>query len=93
MQVDLQGFALTVDAVWEEAPAPALRDGPQRCTLHALAARHLGCTHLATLRPEMVRIADLLRASGGPQPLLGPRAVLAALAATTPPRVADETEA
>jgi hypothetical protein len=91
MQVDLRGFVLTLDTVWEEAPAAALRDGPERCTLHALAARHLGCTHLATMRPEMVRIAELLRAGGGPQPLLGPRAVLAALAA--PPRAGGGGEA
>src|SRR5688572_16572500 len=42
LQVDLQGFALAVDAVWEELPALALLDGAERCALDALAARHLG---------------------------------------------------
>lgn len=78
LQVDLQGFGLTVDTAWDEAPALALLDGDGLCTLHALAARHFGCTHLATLRPEMARLCELLQASGGPQPLLGATAVLAA---------------
>lgn len=78
LQVDLQGFSLTVDAAWDEVPALALLDGDGLCTLHALAARHLGCTHLATLRPEMARLCELLQATGGPQPLLGAAAVLAA---------------
>ena len=78
LQVDLQGFTLTVDAAWDEVPALALLDGDGLCTLHALAARHLGCTHLATMRPEMARLCELLQATGGPQPLLGPAAVLAA---------------
>jgi hypothetical protein len=77
LQVDLHGFALTVDAAWDEVPALALLDGDGLCTLHALAARHLGCTHLATLRPEMARICELLQPSGGPQPLLGVTAVRA----------------
>ena len=47
--------------------------------LHALAARHLGCSYLATALPEMARICEVLRATGGPRPLLGPQAVLAAL--------------
>src|SRR6185436_19380234 len=81
LQVDLHAFELGLDAAWEELPALALLDGAAGCTLDALAARHLGCTHLATLRPEMVAVCDLLRASGGPHPLLGPAAVLAA---TTP---------
>jgi hypothetical protein len=85
LQVDLQGFALAVDAVWDELPAIALLDGAERCALDALAARHLGCTHLATALPEMVRVCELLRSTGGPQPLLGPAAVVAA---TTAPPVA-----
>ena len=80
LQVDLQGLALTIDAAWEELPALALLDGAERCALDALAARHLGCTHLATVVPEMVRVCDLLRPTGGPQPLLGPAAVVAAAA-------------
>ena len=84
LQVDLQGFGLTVEAAWDEVPGLALVDGAERCTLHALASRHLGCTHLATLAPEMGRVCELLRPSGGPQPLLGPHAVLAA-AAPPPP--------
>jgi len=79
LQVDLHAFELGLDAAWEELPALALLDGAAHGTLDALAARHLGCTHLATLRPEMVHVCELLRASGGPQPLLGPAAVLAAL--------------
>jgi hypothetical protein len=82
LQVDLHGFDLGLDAAWEELPALALFDGGERCTLDALAARHLGCTHLATLLPEMARVCELLRAAGGrggPQPLLGPAAVLAAM--------------
>jgi len=79
LQVDLHAFELSLDAAWEELPALALLDGAAHGTLDALAARHLGCTHLATLRPEMVHVCELLRASGGPQPLLGPAAVLAAL--------------
>ena len=79
MQVPLQGFGLTVEAAWDDVPAPALLDGPERSTLHALAARHLGCTHLATTSSDMARICELLRAGGGPQPLLGPQAVLDAL--------------
>ncbi len=78
LQVDLQGFALAVEAVWDELPALALLDGADRCALDALTARHLGCTHLATALPEMVRVCELLRGAGGPQPLLGPAAVLAA---------------
>jgi hypothetical protein len=78
LQVDLQGFALTVEAAWEEVPGLALADGSGLCALHALAARHLGCTHLATLLPEMERVCALLRAAGGPEPLLGARAVLEA---------------
>jgi hypothetical protein len=81
LQVDLQGFALTIDAAWEELPALALLDGAERCALDALAARHLGCTHLATVLPEMARICELLGTAGGPQPLLGPAAVVAATAA------------
>lgn len=81
LQVDLHAFDLAVDDAWEELPAVALLDGAARCTLDALAARHLGCTHLATLQPEMLRVCEQLRAAGGPQPLLGPAAVLAA----TPP--------
>jgi len=86
LQVDLHTFDLAVDAAWEELPALALLDGGERCTLDALAARHLGCTHLATLLPQMVRVCELLRAAGGrgdPQPLLGPAAVLAALPPAT----------
>jgi hypothetical protein len=82
MQVDLQGMALRVEEVWEEVPGPALVDGPEHCTLHALAARHVSCTYVATTRPEMVRVCELLRASGGPRPLLGPRAVLDAAPAS-----------
>jgi hypothetical protein len=78
LQVDLRAFDLGLDAAWEEWPALALLDGAAGSTLDALAARHLGCTHLATLRPEMARICELLRSTGGPQPLLGPAAVLAA---------------
>lgn len=81
LQVDLHAFDLAVDDTWEELPAVALLDGAARCTLDALAARHLGCTHLATLQPEMLRVCEQLRSAGGPQPLLGPAAVLAA----TPP--------
>ena len=80
LQVDLQGFSLTAESVWEEVPALAIVDADCRCALHALAARHFGCTLLATTQPEMVRICELLHASGGPRALLGPQAVLAALA-------------
>ena len=90
LQVDLHGFTLTVDAAWDEVPALALLDGDGLCTVHALAARHLGCTHLATLRPEMARICELLQATGGPQPLLGPAAVLAA---SPPPPARPENAA
>lgn len=79
LQVDVAGFALPIDAVWEEAASLALVDTPERCTVHALAARHLGCTWLATALPEMVRIGELLAAGGGPRPLHGARAVLAVL--------------
>ena len=90
LQVDLHGFGLTVDTAWDEVPALALLDGDGLCTLHALAARHLGCTHLATLRPEMARLCELLQATGGPLPLLGPAAVLAA-AAPAPPLAQPDT--
>jgi len=70
-------------------PALALLAGSSGCTLDALAARHLGCTHLATLRPEMARVCELLQADGGPQPLLGPTAVLAT--APPPPTVVQGT--
>jgi len=86
LQVDLHTFDLGVDATWDQLPAVALLDGAARCTLDALAAHHLGCTHLATLQPEMVRVCGQLRAAGGPQPLLGPAAVLAA---TPPPGATD----
>jgi hypothetical protein len=86
LQVDLHAFELGLDAAWEELPALALLDGAAGCTLDALAARHLGCTHLATLRPEMAHVCEQLRASGGPQALLGPAAVLAA---TPPPPAAS----
>ena len=76
IQVDLAAFALPLDAVWEEGASLVLVDTPERCTLHALAARHLGCTWLATVLPEMVRIGEVLAASGGPRPLNGARAVL-----------------
>jgi hypothetical protein len=89
LQVDLHAFELGLDAAWEELPALALLDGAAGCTLDALAARHLGCTHLATLRPEMVEVCELLRAGGGPQPLLGPAAVLAA---TPPPAASGPVE-
>ena len=79
LQVDLHAFELGLDAAWEELPALALLDGAAHGTLDALAARHLGCTHLATLRPEMMNVCELMRTTGGPQPLLGPAAVLAAL--------------
>jgi hypothetical protein len=78
LQVDLHAFDLAVDATWDQVPALALLDGAARSTLDALAARHLGCMHLATLSPETVRVCEQLRADGGPQPLLGPAAVLAA---------------
>lgn len=83
-QPDLVGFELRRDAVWEETAAAALLDSEDRCTLHALAARHLGCTWVATLRPEMVRICEVLAPGSGARPLLGARAVLAA-AAPHPP--------
>jgi hypothetical protein len=89
LQVDLHAFALTVDAAWEEVPALALLDNHELWTLHALAARHLGCTHLATLRPGMARVCEQLHAAGGPQPLLGPAAVLAA-ASPPPPETIGE---
>jgi hypothetical protein len=79
-QVDLTGFALPVDAVWEEGTTLVLVDSAERCSIHALAARHLGCTWLATVLPEMVRVGEVLQASGGPRPLRGPQAVLTVLA-------------
>ena len=79
VQVDLAGFSLPLDAVWEEAASLVLVDTAERCTLHALAARHLGCTWLATVLPEMERIGEVLAAGGGPRPLRGARAVLAVL--------------
>ena len=79
LQVDLHAFELGLDAAWEELPALALLDGADHGTLDALAARHLGCTHFATLRPDMVHVCELLRATDGPQPLLGPAALLAAI--------------
>jgi hypothetical protein len=79
LQVDVAGFVLPVEAVWEEGAALALADSAERCATHALAARHLGCTWLATTLPEMERIAELLQGGGGPKPLRGPAAVLAVL--------------
>jgi hypothetical protein len=84
VQVDLVAFELRRDAVWEETTAAALQDSDERCTLHALAARHLGATWVATLRPEMARILELL--AGAPRPLLGARAVLGTASAAPPTR-------
>jgi hypothetical protein len=78
LQVDLSGFALTLETAWEVVPGLALLDGSSRSTVHALAARHLGCTHLATLADEMARICEVLRPGEGPSPLLGAKAVLRA---------------
>ncbi|HXT50061.1 MAG TPA: hypothetical protein VN811_03410 [Thermoanaerobaculia bacterium] len=89
LQVDLHAFDLAIDVAWDQLPALALLDGAARCTLDALAARHLGCTHLATLLPEMLRVCEQLRATGGPQPLLGPAAVLAAMPPAPAPTPAD----
>ena len=88
LQVDLHGFSLTVEEAWEEVPALALIDGAERSLLHALAARHLGCTHLATMETSMGRICQLLQGSGAPEPLIGPERVLVA-APPPPPHAID----
>jgi hypothetical protein len=87
VQVDLLGFELRREALWEEAAAALLLDG-EECTLHALAARHLGCTSVATLRPEMARVCELIE--GGARALLGATAVLAAATRSAGAR-ADQT--
>ena len=78
LQVDLVGFSLSLETTWDVVPGLALVDGAGRWSIHALAAHHLGCTHLATTEPDMVHVCEVLRSAGGPQPLLGPEALLTA---------------
>jgi hypothetical protein len=60
LQVDLQGFSLASEEVWEQLPAALLLQGRRGSLLHVLAARHLGCTHLATLDGGTARACALL---------------------------------
>lgn len=80
--VDIKGFELTISDSFSEAFFDAYVQVGQADLLHILAARHLGCTHIASFDVDFTRAHHLLNAPPSIQLLTTPDEILTVLGAS-----------